>query len=176
MKKIISILPILAVFLCLISVNPKEADAAHQYKFYGNQTLSYFSAGAGWGSVEYDLYQEEDWSYNLTYKVGTSIKRQVSFGAQYACPFVCELRFDNKYYNASSGTYITGQSMYAMSVGSYWDHLWDGSQGVSDYISPTDISTEVGQKLSVNTTMGLWVQRSGSWYFGSSKNHWGTFN
>lgn len=175
MKKLISVFPILALFLCFFVMNAEEADAAYVSKFYGNQTQTYFYVGAGWGSVEYDLYQEEDWSYNLTYKVGTSIKRQVSYGANYACPYTCELRFDNKYYNASTGTYITGQSMYAMSAGSYWDHLWAGGQVIRNYISPYDISTDIGQKLNVRTTMALWIKKDGGWIYGDSIVHSGFF-
>lgn len=84
MKKIISIFPLLALFLGLLSINPVEADAAYKSTFFNDQTQSYFYVGIGWGSVEYDFYQEEDWSYNLTYKVGTSTRRQVSINAQFA--------------------------------------------------------------------------------------------
>ncbi|MGK7379784.1 hypothetical protein ACSFXN_18360 [Planococcus sp. 1R117A] len=170
MRKSISVLIVLGVLLISLLSNPSSSSAAVWGKGHSD-AIQYAFVGAGWGSVTYNVYTTEDWAWNLTYKRAISTKRQVDVSYKKACPYTCELRFSNNYYNSGDGSHITGQSSTTMSSGSYWAKYSDGNATNYSKISSADISSDINYYLNLKTTMSMWVYKSG-WVHGGSKAHW----
>lgn len=172
MRKFFNILLIVGVLLIAFVANPASSSAAVWGKTHSD-AIQYAFVGAGWGSVTYTATTQEDWYRNVTYKRAISTKRQVTVSYKKGCPYTCELRFSNNYYNSGDGSHLTGQSIHQMENGGYWAHYMPGD--TTNYMkkSPLDISSGINHSLNLKTNMSLWVYKSGGWVYGNSKNHWG---
>jgi hypothetical protein len=162
-------------FVCIFIVTyllPQEVNAATLWKkSHSDQSMAYSYPGYGWGSVYYSVGQMEEWEYR--YQQSNSNRRQVNLSYSTYCPYTCELRFANKYYNSSNGSYITSMSMYSFENGVYWSLIQDSSKTNVNKRSPNDITSSINSNLNLKTVMQLYVYNDGSWAYVNSKDHWG---
>lgn len=161
---------ILSVLLAIFVIMPSSYASANPWSNTINDSMSYLFPGAGWGSVTYNFSNFEDYSYNRTYKVGTSSKRQVAYKPNYGCPYTCEIRFTNFYLDSLDGSQITGITNYSYSAGSYWPIYQE--PGTLNYRNSQSISSSINSQLNLRTRIGLYVNNSG-WVFLGSKDYYG---
>lgn len=162
---------IFAMLLSIFVIIPSSYASAYTWSNNINDSMAYVFPGAGWGSATYKMSNFEDYSYNITNKVGTSKKRQVSLKVNTACPYTCEIRFSNNYTDSRDGSLITGIASSSYSPGSYWSFYQE--PGTGNYINAKSISSSINSQLNLKTTVGLYVNNSG-WLFADSEVYYGS--
>lgn len=152
----------------LASINTNQASAASEWGEGIHSSISYFYVGAGWGSGDYYTTLTEEYSY--TYRTELYF-HQTDFYYRTSAPYQAELRYVNKYYDRSSGSYKGGYNNYASS-GRKWDAIGPGSPYKSDFASSgTNYYSNAGGNFKLTHTVQMYVYKSGGWLYGGSKTH-----
>lgn len=148
------------IFVLLLSslfAGATNASAASRWSDSTSDTLSYFYVGAGWGSVSFTSYLNEQYSY--TYRTEL-YWHEVSHGYKTSTPYSSSTKFSNKYYDLS-GTYLGGMSSLSNAGALKYSYIHAGGSSVLSATSTTDMYANAGNRARVKHTVGLYVYKDG---------------
>lgn len=157
--------------LALSMLTQNKADAATRISKSSSSNLGYFYVGYGWGSIDYDIYIDEDSTY--TYRQELTYHQVI--GNYYAsCVYSCKLDHSAGYKDPA-GTLKTFASIASYPSTAKYAYYTRGTPWVSysggNY---SGIYARAGYRVTLQVSPQLWVYRSSSWLLGDQNTH--TYN